>query len=265
MAIELQPVSQEAVEITDHMQTMCEAALYELIHEMRLGMSEREIERVLRDKLQARGFTDYWYNIPILVLAGQKRFFDMANDDYESKAPSTEVRINEGDPLFVDIHPRDESGRWGNFARTLIVNPHDHDHVEFVRQMRAIEWRRFPRGGRASETTHELARDLHGEFDADGINLVDVRSNFGHNMGSGEKSSFTDRSFIDMDTHVALRGQIWGIEPGGYLQVSPGNFLVARIEDCVHVSESGELRTLGNKLPYQHSVDALRRPRSRIL
>ena len=208
-------------------------------------MSEADLEAGIRSELAQLGVVDYWYDVPIMVLAGSGRFLDMTNDDYESKSPSTDVQVHTGDPVFVDIHPRSENGRWGNYARTFVVNPTQNDQLLMLGRMRDIQMsgiKMMPH----MKTTLDLANYYGRELRQMQIELVDVRGNFGHNMGSGEKKAFTGRTFIDDETMVPLVDQIWGVEPGGF-KTFGSRIVVARFEDCVHVANHSALMLGGTE------------------
>lgn len=271
MPKELEPVSQEAVEITDNLQKVCDTAFRTVLGELQIGMSEHDVYRALETELAKLGVTDFWYDIPIMVLSGVVRFNDMTSSDYKAKRPSEEVYIREGDPVFVDIHPREKTdegnGRWGNYARTFIVNPTNQAQLSFARLMRRIELDGIHNLG-ALNRCQDVATYFSNKFQKLEIGLVDVRGNFGHNMGYGAKNQYLDRTFLDTDTHTLLEGQIWGIEPGGFTKVENDigqhKILIARFEDCVHVSD-GTVRTLGSNQPFEPTVHTTSKPYSKPL
>src|SRR5206468_2221143 len=137
---EIIPVTQEIVEITTNLQRACNHALVAVTNQLKNGMSEYKIAHDLYGSLEQQGIKEFWYSIPIMVLIGNDRFCKMADENYETKEPSEDVRLDTGQPIFIDIHPRDKaSKRWGNFARTIIVDPIDEEQIKFLALMHQIE------------------------------------------------------------------------------------------------------------------------------
>jgi hypothetical protein len=246
---ELSPVTPEMVEVTADMQKKCVEAYLTVASELRPGISEVQIAKGMMGELEKRGISDFWYDNPVLVLVGEQRFCEMANPSYEDKAPKHSSRLRSGDPFFIDMHPRHESGRWGNFAATGILSPSMNRNGDvMLRLMQGIqEWEmlRITGNTRASE----VAGHFQDTFNELGISPLDVRGNFGHSMEQGLKSE-ANRVFLDSATIEKMGGRIFGIEPGGYQQVGgPHSIVVARFEDCVHVPVSGRAMVLGRTNP----------------
>lgn len=246
---EFSPVSQEAVEATAWMQKQCIKAYLTVASSLKAGMTEVNIVKAIRAELKISGVKDYWYNIPIMVLIGVDRFKQMAVDDYEKKSPSDTVALQESLPFFVDIHPRHDSGRWGDLAATGVFRPRDDEKaVEFLKSMQQIQQAGIARLAPSMKCS-DVAAWFNNRFNQDNVNLVDVRGNFGHSMESGEKST-SERNFLDPNIHVPIGGKIFGIEPGGF-RPTAGNVnsvLVARFETCVHIPQegAGSVRMLGD-------------------
>lgn len=231
----LPTVSEEEIEITDRLQAKCIKAFFHVLNQLKTGVTEEQIAKIARSELEKLGITDYWYDVPILVLIGSKRFIDMSKPNYQTKKPSSEIALQPDDTLFVDIHPRDStSGRWGNFARTVVYNPQSSEKLKKVQQMSRIH-RDSIASINSDMSVSQVAKMFDIKFQKDRISLLDVRNSYGHNMGIGEKDSF-ERTFITTNCPYSITGQIWGIEPSG---VFVNQALVARIEDCIHVSSSG--------------------------
>lgn len=244
---ENQPISQEEVEITEHLQQQTIEAYLTVAHDLRTGMSEADIAKDLAGELDFRGINDFWYNIPILVLIGPNRFQQMSDPDYDVKTPSEDIQLRPGDPFFIDVHPRDKSTRWGNFASTGIFQPTDDqiDQVSFMKRMQEMQGK-VVRSLSGENSGAQVSDAFHSLFEDEQISLLDVRGNFGHNMGRGAKADF-QRSFLDSENSQTIGGMIWGVEPGGIKRVGEGKLLVARMEDCVHVPLVGEPKILGRQ------------------
>lgn len=242
-------ITPEIVALTDEMQRQCAHAYVTVASGLRAGMSETEIARALRNELRAAGVTDFWYDIPIVVLVGIPRFMQMILADYGVKSPSEQVALQANTPFFVDIHPRHASGRWGNFAASGIYRPAGGEQVAFLEQMQRIH-REGIRQLTPRQTGAEVARWFGQLFQQYGIEHLDVRANFGHSMGAGLKSDY-QRLFLDEHNDAPIGGYIYGIEPGGVRRSSAGQVIaVARFEDCVYIPPgAGQPVLLGRQEP----------------
>jgi hypothetical protein len=192
---------------------------------------------------------DFWYDIPIVVLIGTTRFAQLAAPEYGAKSPSQHVLLQAGMSFFVDIHPRHESGCWGNFAATGVYRPVDRESVAFLKQMQGIQEAGIHQLNR-EQTGGLVARWFIRQFEEGEVELFDVRANFGHSMGSGLKSDY-QRLFLDENNTTPIGGGIYGIEPSGVRRGRPGEIsAMARFEDCVYIPpDSGWAVFLGRTEP----------------
>lgn len=242
---------EEAVGIVQEMQRNCLEAYLTVALSLRAGMTEEKVARQIKGELTSRGIEDYWYNIPVMVLIGAERFKEMTADDYAIKEPSDQKVLQEGMPFFIDMHPRDSaSGQWGNFAATGVYRERDRRVGDFLLEMQNIQGE-IVGNLRGDFTGAQVADRFTLAFKKNSITPVDVRGNFGHSMGYGEKAGPYQRQFLDSENFQKIGGQIFGIEPGGYKVVvgETGLVLVARFEDCVCVPEQGPARILGRDWP----------------
>jgi len=244
--------SKETIEAVAQMQQQCIEAYLTVTASLRAGISEAEIANTIIEELRGRGVSRFWYDIPVVVLIGPVRFMQMVEPDYAIKNPSAEVHLQEGLPLFIDIHPQHASGQWGNFAATSLFEPQDQESVSFLKLMQQIQGEGIA-ALMSDMTGAEVAQWFQQRFQAEQIELVDVRGNFGHNMLQGPKvdtNGKDKRSFLDEHTQTPIGGYIWGIEPGGIRKRGSGDFLIARFEDCVYVPpEEGSPVLLGRQEP----------------
>lgn len=244
-SIEAEQITPEVIEATDSMQYRAALAYCLVASSLNSGRSEAKIANAVKAELKTMGITDFWYNLGIMVLVGEDRFRIMAAPNYSDKTPQENVILKDGMPFFIDIHPQNELGRWGNFAATGIFKPSDDEAVRFLTEMQIIQQETISSLTPVMSGA-DIARNLLQKFEMQDIQLVDVRSNFGHSMGSGLKQDYK-RLFLDENTQETIGGLIIGIEPGGYKPRQNGTgIVVARFEDCVHISLNGEpARVLG--------------------
>jgi hypothetical protein len=242
------PVSAGEVDITRILQEQTINTYMSVTASLKPNLSEKAIAQAIIAELKAAGVTEFWYDIPILVLIGERRILQLAQTGYTQKKPQEEIILRENTLFFVDIHPRHSSGRWGNFAATGIYEPADDQVITFLKGLQHIQ----------EECIKMLSPTMAGKdvavwfqkkFQQQNIELLDVRRNFGHNMGFGPKNSY-QRLFLDEHNPQPIGGQIWGIEPGGiHRHPSKSGVLIGRFEDCVHVPLNGSPSTLGRDSP----------------
>jgi len=69
-----QPTPQEIISATAAMQQKCTDAYLSVTRSLWPGMSELEIAQAMTETLHAEGVTQFWYDIPVVVLSGPERF-----------------------------------------------------------------------------------------------------------------------------------------------------------------------------------------------
>lgn len=237
-------VTPDEVRSTVRLQAQCIDAYQRVMNSLHTGISEHEIAQFVADTLQSVGITEYWYDIPIMVFIGTDRFQTEKSTDYAVKSPSPAVTLEEGLPVFIDMHSIDpQTRRWGDFSATALYRPVEGDpSIQFALRMQEIQ--ELVIGQTDSESTPaQVADRFIGHFRYDGIELMDVRNNFGHSMGAGRKADHA-RVFLDLDHKESMAGQIYAVEPGGITMIA-GKTYMARFEDCIHVPEKGQAAILG--------------------
>lgn len=235
----------DIIALSDTMQRACVQAYLSVTANLREGMSEADIARAVRDDLQASGINDFWYDIPIVMMIGVERFMQSVVTDYSVKSPSEQVTLQANSLFYIDIHPRHESGRWGNFAASGVFRPADDGQVELLERMQHTHHEGIAQLTGA-QTGANVARWFLAQFGANSIEHVDVRANFGHSMGAGLKSEYA-RLFLDEANETPIGGGIYGIEPGGVRRNAAERVTsFARFEDCVYIpADGGQAALLG--------------------
>lgn len=247
------------VEVVDKLQKICAEIYIHVVASLKTGMSEKDIAEMVRREFSKRGINEYWYDVPIMILIGEDRFLDMAKPDYALKSPSEHSLLREGNSIFIDMHPMDSNGFWGDYSAMSVFKPEaeDQDKVAFLREVFSIQ-----RQGINAITTgmraNVIANLFKNTFAKNNIISLDVRrSNVGHSMHKGPKKNAdgTDkRTFIESGVTVLLDEGIYAIEPGGFQKKNDGRILVGRFEDCVYVPKKGRAMILGNTEPLMYSV-----------
>lgn len=199
---------------------LSEAALEATLAQVRIGMTETEVEGILLRELFAQGVEGLSFDPIVAAGDNSAKPHAKARRDY---------RIKSGDALLFDF-----GGRYGNLnadiTRTVFVgHVSDHDRAFYDTVLAANEkWRSLAKPGL-------LASDLD-----DGVRLVLERSQFArytrHKTGHGLGLDVHEAPQIMRGNHQALEpGMIFTIEPGLYREGEAG----VRIEDNVVITERG--------------------------
>jgi len=247
----LRLVTKKDIETTTQLQKICVDVYIKVSSKLKAGMSEFDIASLVEKELLKKGIHEYCYKIPILVLIGVERFKDVANSNYSIKSPSPEIVLNDGDVIYIDMHPMDSlSKRWGDWNTMAVFHPQENDEeqIAFLGLMR-----RILHDGIRSISSKMCGADVFNyylnRFKEHTITLLDVRNNVGHSMHRGE-NSLSSRKFLDKNNHSTVAGGIYAVEPGGFRPKQNGHgIVVGRFEECIFVPIRGKAVLLGeNKI-----------------
>lgn len=236
------------IAIITNLQMGCYEAYSNIVSRLQQGINELEVEKLIRLEMAKKGITEYWYDVPIIVTFGTKRFLDIANKDYAIKRPKLDVHLQVGDPIYIDIHPQDTKTKlWGDWNSMSVFNPRkgvDDEQVSFLDEVRTIQREGIERL-RSDMTASDIASFYFTEFEKRSVVLSDARNNVGHSMHAGPKLP-EKRTFLEKGFQKILGEGIYAIEPGGYRAKKSGDgIVVARFEECVYIPEEGKSKLLG--------------------
>jgi Xaa-Pro aminopeptidase len=229
----------EHTKTVSRLQQACASTFTTVMRNLEPGMSELDIADALRKQLANLGITEHWYDVPFIVLVGADRFrTGLTTSDYDIKAPSPDVILEEGQAIHVDFSPvHPESGIWGDWSSTCVFRPTTAAHQQQLTFLETM--RRLHRKGTtliSAETTGaEVAQYYLDRYAGLGVTLLDVRDNVGHSMHTGPKSQ-ANRTWLDLTNHNPLGSGIFTVEPGG---ITEDGQMVARFEECIFVHETG--------------------------
>jgi len=240
------------IEAVNRLQTICSEVYLKVVYSLTSGVSEKYIEQEVIKNLSLKGIKKFWYDIGVMVLIGEKRFSDMYRKDYELKRPSDSVLLTPGDTIFIDMHPMESGGNWGDYNSMAVFKPsnEDNEKVSFLKLMYEIH-----REGIANLNSQMTGGDVYAwyknRYQKEGIKFADTRKNIGHTMHQGAKKNpdnLDKRIFLDPNNTTSIAGSIIAIEPDGYKMNQEGNAkLFGRFEDCVYIPLSGKPIILGRK------------------
>lgn len=204
---------QEAIRIS-------EVALHDLLDQVRIGMTEKEIERRLTQALFAAGAEEMSFHPIVAASENSARPHASARADYALKA---------GDALLLDFGAR-ALGFAADITRTVFVgHATDAAHAVYDTVLRAnLAGHAATRPG---ATAHEIDDVVTGVLEASPY-ADRIRTKTGHGLGR--------------DVHEApyiMRGNMQALEPGMVFTNEPGLYDLAsfgvRIEDDVLVTQTG--------------------------
>lgn len=222
-----------------------------VVFSLKVGMSELEIAELLKLEFKNRNISEFWYDVPIIVLIGTQRFITGANSDYATKSPSKEYLLKEGDILYIDMHPQDsKTGLWGDWNSMVIFHPRkgiDDEQVNFL-----VEMRKIHREGISKFTPTMTGADIMSDyFDAyknTGITpILGEKPDVGHTIHEGPKVN-AHRLLLNMKNNTPIGGYVYAIEPAGFRPKKSGDgIVVGRFEECVYIPKEGNAVLLGSQ------------------
>jgi len=190
----------------------------ELVHEVRPGMTERQLAARAEELAWAHGATGVW--TPIAVGGGPGALV------CHPAFPPTDRAVNDPDLVWFDVTP--EFAGWPGDATRSVVVGDDAGRERLFADARRIQHAIVDacEPGMLANELFAVARRL---FDADGYELLDLLGNIGHDLGRGGVVT----GFIDPRNGTPMWG-CWAIEPHIGL-----DGVAAKFEDLVWLGEDG--------------------------
>lgn len=237
------------IKVIENLQKFSKKSYSAVLLQLKIGMSEVEIEELFKAEFRKRGITEYWYSVPINVLIGVERFkIGTTTTDYAIKNPSKNSFLKKGDPVYIDLSPMDSVSKlWGDWSSTFVFDPRvgvDDEQLAFLEKMRTIQ-RQLISTITARTTGRDIVNDFLKIFRANDITLLDVRNNVGHSLHEGPKDK-AQRVWLDLENTQSLGEGFFAVEPGGIKHKSKGNgFVVGRFEEAIYIPKKGKVIILG--------------------
>jgi Xaa-Pro aminopeptidase len=189
-----------------------------LEHEVRPGMTERQLAARAEELARGRGATGFW--TPVAVGAGPGAL--VCHPDF----PPTGRAVADPDLVWFDVTP--EFDGWPGDATRSVVVGDDAGRERVLADARRIQ-RSLLGACRPGMPANELFRLARRLLDADGYELLDLLGNIGHDLGRGGEVT----GFIDPRNETPMWG-CWAIEPHIGL-----DGLAAKVEDLVWLGDEG--------------------------
>lgn len=241
----------QVAKIIDNLQRISANIFTTVTSSLQAGMSESDIAELIKSKYESNGIVEFWYNVPQNVLIGVERFkVGNTTSNYEIKAPSKDIFLEEGSPVFIDLSPVDPKTKiWGDWASTFIFHPRqkiDDEQSEFLNEIRNIH-REGMKKINSQTTGAEVAKYYLDAFRKRRITLLDVRNNVGHSLHSGPKNK-AQRIWLDESNNHPLGEGFYAVEPGGIRPKSNDKgIVIGRFEECIYIPKKGTAVILGEK------------------
>jgi Xaa-Pro aminopeptidase len=189
-----------------------------LAHEVRPGMTERELAARAEELARQRGATGVW--TPIAVGAGPGAL--VCHPDF----PPTDRAVGDPDLVWFDVTP--EFDGWPADVTRSVVIGDDAGRERVLADTLKIQ-RAILAACRPGMPAHELFAISRALFDSHGYELLDLLGNIGHDLDRGGEVT----GFIDPRNETPMWG-CWAIEPHiGLAGVA------AKVEDLVWLGEEG--------------------------
>ncbi len=207
---------------------LAQAAFAEILPEIRVGQTEREIGASLESALRLRG--SEWHPFPTIVASGPRSALPHARTGDRSVAA--------GEWLLLDFGAQLD-GYCADLTRTVVVGARADDKQRTIYELvRAAQERALTgiRAGMSGREADALAREV--------IIGRGFGDSFGHSLGHG----------LGLEVHEAPRlaptaeaplpaGAVVTVEPGVYLPGWGG----VRLEDDIHLAAGGPVRLSDGK------------------
>jgi len=181
---------------------------------VRPGVSEREVERAVSDRLYQGGAVGIWTITNVGLGENTKVCFPTR--------PPTDLVAQEQDVLMVDVHPISGDGSWGDCTRCTVIG----DYAEARKALADLETLHYETLARCRPgmPANELFGMTSERLTAEGYVLLDLLANIGHSLTAG--AAYLHK-FIDAGNPTPMWGA-WAVEPFA----SRGDIAV-KVEDLV--------------------------------
>ena len=165
----------------------------------RTGVSERDVERAVSDRLVEGGAVGIWTITNVGLGENAKICFP-------TKGPS-DLAAAARDVLMVDVHPISAEGFWGDCTRCKVIG----DFPEATQALADLEALHYEVLGRCRPgmPANELFGMSQARLVAEGFVLLDLLANIGHSLAPGAAYL---HNFIDAGNATPMWGA-WAVEP----------------------------------------------------
>ncbi len=187
-------------------QQIAKETMRELHGFIKVGMSEKEIEREACRLMEAMGSDEWWYHgVGALVLLGARSKISVPGREFKA---SEDNRVGENDVVTIDLAPTLKK-RWGDYARTVFVEdgrvrPCDEPtRPDFVDGLRAeLHLHSYLVERLNPDMTYEHAfRVLNDEIKRLGYVNLDFHGNLGHSVELDQ----VDRVYLEKGSAKTFR------------------------------------------------------------
>lgn len=207
------------------MQNLNRAAMNYLIHNIKAGMSLKEVRKLCETYMLEHGADSFWYwDIGAFVFSGNETAVSVSGRQYKT----SDRIIAENDIITVDLSPQNNN-IWGDYARTIIIQ-----HgviVDNIEDVENDEWRsgletelflheKLAEIAEPDMTFEELYYTINSIISDKGFINLDFMGNIGHSIVNdkndriyiekGNKSRLSDVKLFTFEPHISIQGSEFG-------------------------------------------------------
>lgn len=207
------------------MQNLNRNTMNYLIHNIKAGMSLKEVRKLCETYMLEHGADSFWYwDIGAFVFSGNETAVSVSGRQYKT----SDRIIAENDIITVDLSPQNNN-IWGDYARTIIIQ-----HgviVDKIEDVENDEWRsglemelflheKFKEIAEPDMTFEELYYTINSIISDKGFINLDFMGNIGHSIVNeknnriyiekGNKSRLSDVEFFTFEPHISIKNSEYG-------------------------------------------------------
>lgn len=207
------------------MQNLNRNTMNYLIHNIKAGMSLKEVRKLCETYMLEHGADSFWYwDIGAFVFSGNETAVSVSGRQYKT----SDRIITENDIITVDLSPQNNN-IWGDYARTIIIQ-----HgviVDKTEDVENDEWRsgletelflheKLKEIAKPDMTFEELYYTINSIISDKGFINLDFMGNLGHSIVNdknnriyiekGNKNKLSDAEFFTFEPHISIQGSEFG-------------------------------------------------------
>lgn len=207
------------------MQNLNRNTMNYLIHNIKAGMSLKEVRKLCETYMLEHGADSFWYwDIGAFVFSGNETAVSVSGRQYKT----SDRIIAENDIITVDLSPQNNN-IWGDYARTIIIQ-----HgviVDKTEDVENDEWRsgletelflheKLKEIAEPDMTFEELYYTINSIISDKGFINLDFMGNIGHSIVNdknnriyiekGNKSRLSDVEFFTFEPHISIKNSEYG-------------------------------------------------------
>lgn len=207
------------------MQNLNRATMDYLLHNIKVGMSLKEVRKLCEKYMLKNGADSFWYwDIGAFVFAGDETAVSISGRQYET----SDRIIEENDIITVDLSPQNNN-IWGDYARTIIIQ--HGTTVDKTQDIENKEWRsglemeiflheKLTEIAEPNMTFDELYYQINSIISSKGFINLDFMGNLGHSIVNdknkriyiekGNRCKLSEIEMFTFEPHISIPNSKFG-------------------------------------------------------